>query len=165
MPKPRKSAKDYLPPFEAPPLADLPQPVQSAYFEAYAGYPPIVLTLPFPPSANRYWRHFRGHNVRSKEADKYIDLVKLYVRQQFPAFKPMERDVKALFYFYRFNAARDLNNCIKVLEDALQGAAYVNDNQIADSRQIRDYDNERPRVHVVLHEMTPADFGKIKSRR
>lgn len=152
---------DYLPAPER--LEQWPIEIQEAVLALTPADNGAMLLLPFPPSANRYWRHYRGITVRSDEADSYIAKVATYC--QIAGIEPLTGDIKLLLYFYRFNAARDLNNCIKVLEDALQGYAYVNDNQIAESRQIRDYDSKRPRVYALISQTVGRDKDKIKSRR
>ena len=121
-----------------------------------------VLALPFPPSANRYWRRGKQGNLhRSDEADAYIEVVK-YVCLQAGLTEPMRAQLVTLGWFWRDVASRDLNNCTKILYDALQGYAYVNDNQICDERHIRDYDGERPRVLMLISETTAADNEKVK---
>lgn len=121
-----------------------------------------VLALPFPPSANRYWRRGKqGHLHRSDEADSYIAVVKT-VCYQAGLNDPMRAQLMTLGWFWRDVASRDLNNCTKILYDALQGQAYVNDNQICDERHIRDYDGQRPRVLLFISETTAADNEKVK---
>ena len=34
----------------------------------------VSFTLPYPPSANRYWRSYRGRVVKSEEARRYSEL-------------------------------------------------------------------------------------------
>ena len=99
----------------------------------------MKMHLPYPVSANRYWRHFRGMTVRSAEATKYISQVKalaLVMRA-----KPFESSVKVelLITFHPKRTKKgepsqirqDLSNTIKVAEDALQGVLYVNDRQVS----------------------------------
>lgn len=91
--------------------------------------PVLQLELPLPPSANRYWRSYRGRVVRSREADDYIRDVAAHVlaqcRGQRPAILPgtpvcFRVDVSCL-------RQRDLTNCLKVLEDALAQALGFDD--------------------------------------
>lgn len=95
-----------------------------------------VVMLPYPISANRYWRNFRGRMVVSSEARAY----KARVIEAFDARgkTPMSKDVALSLKLHpklttNGKASRtliDLDNCIKVCLDALQGALYVNDKQV-----------------------------------
>lgn len=167
MNKPRTLASDYLPPLLGWNYDDLPGEVVAELARVpVEGF--FYLTLPFPISANRYWRsdRRRPQPYRSDEATDYKKAVALYFDQQNTArLEPLTGDVRMFCYFYRFNAARDLDNCIKVMTDALNGLAYADDNQIAHSEFIRDYDSKEPRVHVIVYPTQGRDSGKIKSRK
>lgn len=105
--------------------------------------------LPLPPSANRYWRVFRGRPVRSKLANDYADHVRefaadhgivmhaesvpirvhIIVNPERP--KDWARREKKNPTLWALEVRRmDLDNCGKVLLDALQGVAYANDKMI-----------------------------------
>lgn len=87
----------------------------------------MILELPMPPSANRYWRVFRGHTTRSPEARAYIAKVKrLYTPQPFTGPVAVRLDVHL--------CRGDLDNRIKVVLDALKGLAYVDDKQVRSLR-------------------------------
>jgi len=99
------------------------------------------MMLPYPPSANRYWRHFRGRTVRSMEADKYRGAVSYYARVAglTERLKGAVRVCATLHPKRTKNGEAsktrlDLDNCVKVLLDALQGVAFDNDRQIEDLR-------------------------------
>lgn len=98
--------------------------------------PQPILTLGYPVSANRYWRTCRGRTFRSAEADRYKDSAKRAARLAgMPKFegpvavsialhpKLTKRGVASL-------ARMDLDNCIKVTLDALNGVAYRDDSQV-----------------------------------
>ena len=94
------------------------------------------ILLPYPISANRYWRHYKGMTIRSPEAMKFIRDVKLIAIAE--KAQKLEGPVELNIIFHprltrRGQASlirQDLSNTIKVTEDALQGVAYTNDNQI-----------------------------------
>lgn len=91
------------------------------------------LTLPFPPSANRYWRHARNMIYVSKEAQDYRDVVFGCFIEQFPDVSlPMivDRPVSLHIVAYMPSTERDLENSTKVLFDALQNVLYVDDIQV-----------------------------------
>lgn len=97
------------------------------------------LVLPHPVSANRYWRHFRGMTVRSREAIAYRAEVQaqavgagigqpltghVHVEMAYHPRRPKKytpgQPVRSL----------DLDNTLKVLIDALNGIAWLDDKQI-----------------------------------
>lgn len=106
-----------------------------------------MLEFPYPVSANRYWRTFRGMTVRSKEAQEYkesaaviceIHRVKILtcpVTVSMTLHPPIPKDWKKREQkeprYWPLSVRRlDLDNCQKVILDALQGLAYENDKQI-----------------------------------
>lgn len=94
------------------------------------------LYLPYPVSANRYWRNLRGRMVRSEEADAYRRTVShaAYVA----GWPVLEGPVKVRIMLRPKLTKRgtpsqirlDLDNCIKVALDSLNGIAYVDDRQV-----------------------------------
>lgn len=106
----------------------------------------IHLTLPFPPSSNRYWRVFRGHAVKSAEARAYQEAVFYTAR----GVEPLEGDLSIALRFFRPAKRGDLDNRIKQLCDSLQGIAYHDDKQIARLEAERFDDKKNPRVEVTI---------------
>ena len=106
------------------------------------------LVLPYPPSANRYWRNFRGRMVPSAEATAYKAHIWAVARSEglgAPSVAPMAmelilRPVRPKDWHKRQKAdpngytvrCLDIDNALKVAVDALQGIAYINDNQVVD---------------------------------
>lgn len=96
----------------------------------------IKLVLPYPISTNRYWRHWRGRPVRSKEAGAYCRIVKeeakkldISVCNEAVAVKltllpKMKKDGTASA------VVLDLDNCCKVGLDSLNGIVYQDDKLI-----------------------------------
>lgn len=101
----------------------------------------IRLRLPSPPSANRYWRSDRGGRPHlSKEAKDYCARVKVLAFEQ-GARDPMEGPIAVSIVWTRERRSGDLDGRLKIVLDALQGSAYVNDAQIVQldaKRQDRD---------------------------
>ena len=95
-----------------------------------------LVMLPYPISANRYFRNFRGRMVISSEARSY----KKQVTWTFDALgiTPSTSDVSLTVKLHpklttKGVASRtliDLDNALKVVFDALQGVLYVNDKQV-----------------------------------
>lgn len=111
------------------------------------------VVLPFPPSANRYWRVFRGHPVTSAEARQYKLLV---ARHAFDCgLRPLEGDVELELLFFRPALRGDLDNRLKVVLDTLSaskempnGIAYRDDAQVKRIIAEQDDDKEEPRVEL-----------------
>src|SRR5438045_426392 len=107
-----------------------------------------LATFAIPPSANRYWRVYRGSPVLSDEAREYKRQVML--RCKVAGMKPLDGPLELRVAVYRARKVGDLSNRIKVLEDALQGCAYHDDKQI--SRLVAELhdDKANPRVEVEI---------------
>jgi len=98
----------------------------------------VTLELPFPPSANRYWRTTRGKVHVSSHARQYrklvaqLGLVAAFSQHWNP--QPDERYLLVAQLHYptdRRSQRRDLDNCVKVLVDSLEYAGLISDdNQI-----------------------------------
>lgn len=109
----------------------------------------VKLTLPYPPSSNRYWRHARGFTYLSKEAKQYrADVQLIGIR-----CKPLAGPVRMTVQVYRPRKAGDLMNREKVLSDALQGVAFENDSQIREAHFFLFDDKKNPRVEVEVTEI------------
>lgn len=107
----------------------------------------MKLTLPVPPSANDYWRVFRGHVVVSPEARRYkagVRLRALTAGRQRPLTGPL---VVSLIV-YRKAKRGDLDNFCKVLLDSLKGIAFEDDSQVVELHSRREDDASNPRVEV-----------------
>ena len=95
-----------------------------------------TILLPYPPSANRYLRHTARGTYRTKEADRYCAAVQ-QIAAASSAVKHKGRvsllaklHPKATKTGVASKIRMDLDNCIKVACDALQGVLYDNDRQI-----------------------------------
>lgn len=112
----------------------------------------VRLTLPEPPSANRYWRVWHGHPVKSVEAHEYTDAVTAALlkqiahadRQQLPVTGP----IGIALAWHRSAKRGDLDNRAKVALDALQGLLYVDDQQVVALVMTRHESPRRGRLEV-----------------
>lgn len=86
-----------------------------------------MFVLPYPPSANRYWRVFRGRAVKSPEARAYQANVQKQAQSQ-----RFEGPVAVKIHAWKPSRRGDLDNLLKVALDALSGVAYDDDSQIAE---------------------------------
>lgn len=96
------------------------------------------ITLPWPPSVNRYWRSLviggRGRVVISREGRAFCDQVQHLVRRRWPSLKaPTRLPVAVLMVFAPPDRRdRDLDNLSKATFDALTKAGVW-----ADDRQVK----------------------------
>jgi len=117
---------------------------------------PITLTLPEPPSANRYWRHARGNTYLSAEAKDYREQVwtaacKARVNRK------MACEVAFSFRWFRARRSGDLDNRTKQLLDSLQHACViVSDSQVVELHAYRDdSDRNNARVEITITPTNP----------
>lgn len=114
------------------------------------------LTLPYPPTANLYWRVFRGRPVKSEKARHYQNAVRMRWLTSRPRGAParaLAGPVSVEVHAYRPRRRGDLDNALKVLLDALKGIAYVDDSQVVELHARRYDDKANPRVEI---EIQPA---------
>lgn len=112
-------------------------------FRSYAHW-----KLPYPPSANNYWRSIvingRGRVVVSREAKAF----KKAVSAVMAGVSPLTGPVALTATFYRPRKQGDLDNLLKVTCDALKGICYHDDEQIVQITAHRKEDKENPRVEI-----------------
>lgn len=108
----------------------------------------VTMTLPIPPSANRYWRSYGGHVVVSSEARDY----KAAVRYSTLGVRPFDGLVAVNVTVFRERKAGDLDNYLKILLDALKGVLYDDDSAVVEIHAFREDDKSHPRVEVVAWE-------------
>ena len=95
----------------------------------------LELTMPWPPSVNRYWRTFQGRMIISAEGRSYRKAVADQVMIQRGA-KHYEGKLNVVIEAWRpDNRRRDLDNLLKAILDALTHAGvWVDDGLIVDLR-------------------------------
>lgn len=89
----------------------------------------LRLNLPYPPSANRYWEVVPNppRIVVTRDARSYKRALAL----SHGCLRPFAGPVRVLrFHAFAPDVRCDLDNCFKVTFDALEGLAWVNDNQV-----------------------------------
>ena len=102
----------------------------------------IRVFLPWPPSANAYWRVGNNRVYVSKKAKEYKAQVQgIFLVEKLRMIKgPVSMALVVTYPKDKRTATRDLDNCIKVLTDSVEGLAFENDNLIDVSLAV-DYDN------------------------
>ena len=114
-----------------------------------AGY----ILMPYPISANLYWRHFKGRTIVSKEAVAYKVRVANICR--LVGMRMIEAGPVAVHILLHPRLTKkgeasltrlDLGNTEKVLSDALNGIAWTDDKQL---------------VRILLEVADPIDGGGV----
>lgn len=126
----------------------------------------LKLVLPYPPSVNTIYQHTAksGRVVKFKTAEhkRYLGAVGNAVRvaglrDPLVDALPFLGDVKLTVRLFRPRAVGDLDNRIKALQDALNGVAWRDDEQVCELHMYRDdSDKWNARAEVQLEgEVTP----------
>ena len=116
---------------------------------------PIELrfTLPYPPSANAYWRSVNGRVLVSAKARAYKEDVRWVARDA--GAQVLEGPLVVSVDVYRPRKIGDLDNVLKVLLDSMRGICFEDDKQIVEIRARRFDDKENPRVELAICEFIP----------
>jgi crossover junction endodeoxyribonuclease RusA len=120
---------------------------------------PIRLTLPYPPSSNRYWRYVGGHPTLSADAKAYRTACGWAAKQQisldvlWPEVEFIAGPMAVTLHFYRPQKTGDLDNRIKQCLDALNGVIWTDDSLIVEIHAYRHDDKANPRVEVEITEI------------
>ena len=114
-----------------------------------------MITLPYPPSINHYWRHFRGHTVISREGRAFRQNVCALLGGGGPRKPPSGgRIALCMDAFPPDRRRRDLDNLQKPALDALEHAGiYEDDSQIDLLITRRRERAVPPRVEISLTEL------------
>lgn len=112
----------------------------------------MKVTLPYPPSSNRYWRMVKGRMIVSAEARKYRQCAADLALAS--GMKSLSGEVVVRLAVYRPARRGDLDNTLKVLLDSMRGVAYPDDSRIVRLEASRFDDKANPRVEF---EVEPAD--------
>lgn len=112
----------------------------------------MTLTLPYPPSTNTAWRSIvikgQPRVLLSREGRAFKKAVAAIATAM--RIQPLVGPIAYHLHVYRPQKQGDLSNRQKVLEDALQGYAYENDDQISHFSAWRHDDKVNPRVVITI---------------
>lgn len=117
----------------------------------------MQFVLPYPPSANRYWRKWRGRMVKSNEARNYQTQAGWLATDA--GAQLLAGPVALTLRIYRPRRRGDLDNCIKVLVDSLQSIVYTNDSQVSEIHAYLGDDKAWPRVEVEVSQVDKVSSG------
>lgn len=111
----------------------------------------IQLTLPMPPSVNRYWRKFRNRMVISDAGLAFR--AEAHVICQKAGITPLQGRITVTVRVYRPANRGDLDNSLKAILDALNKRAYQDDSQIDELHAYKYLDRANPRVEVEVRDL------------
>lgn len=113
------------------------------------------LSLPYPPSVNRYWRMVRGMMILSAEARAYKKHVAFEcIGQLGCAHEAHKGPVSVSIGVHRPKRCGDLDNTLKAVLDSIKGIAYDDDSQVVEIHAFRHEDKLRPRVEITIEALT-----------
>lgn len=129
----------------------------------------IKFSVPGPPKRKKRVRFGQGRTYTHKDTVAYENLIKFFFDARCPGWHPQRGpttiDIIAYFpipksrpkwwralskdYDMPYMKTPDVDNIFKVVADALNGIAYVDDKQIYDGR-IQSFYSERPRLNIKI---------------
>lgn len=121
----------------------------------------LVLSLPFPPSMNTYWRTFRGMTVLSKQGREFKAAVSDYVVEyRVPKLGDSKLRV-SMVLFPRDKRKIDIDNRIKAVLDALQDAGVFNDDfQVDELSIVRGKTIKGGAIRVLIEQIETSDSSE-----
>ena len=123
---------------------------------------PVTLLLPYPVSANRYWRSYvpkgwtRALVVLSPEAKAFKEECGWRARAagvRAPVTCPVALSIRL---YPRDRRLLDIDNALKVVVDALKGIAYEDDKQVWRLDIERRTPDGNPRLELTIEAYVPA---------
>ena len=126
--------------------------------------PVTMITLPFPPSVNHYYRRTRtGQVYLGPKAVAFRERVHLewLARSWMPLEGPISLEIRA----FRPRGVGDIDNVLKATLDALNRRYFVDDRQVVRLLVHLDHDPACPRLEVTIECVdAPSDRRKRPPR-
>lgn len=130
----------------------------------------IKITLDIPPSVNHCYVNIAGQRKGRKltEAAKNWKLLAGYEANQakqkqgwiYPGKD--EKIVLLLWAFWPDRRPRDMNNCHKLLPDALENVLFENDKNVLVRDMDFSFDAKRPRLEIVVARKDEVDVNETQ---
>lgn len=115
-----------------------------------------LISLAWPPSNNRYYRHNRGRTHISTEGKQYRDLVAEVIKQQMLDIG-ITSPLKVRIECHMPDRRRDLDNLQKAAFDALTKAGFwMDDVQVVDYRVVKMPIVKGGRLELTITELESA---------
>lgn len=111
----------------------------------------IKLILPYPPSVNSLYATFRGRRIISAKGRKFKSDIAVIAKKQ--GARVLSGDLSVTFRVFRPRRIGDLDNRLKISQDALKGICFADDKQIIEIHAFRFDDKANPRIEIDLKEV------------
>lgn len=121
-----------------------------------------AFTIPGQPLPKQRPRFSGGHGYTSKATrDAEARVASSFTEQAgvtHPVVEPLTGPLRFVGrYFRRNNVTADLDNCLKLTTDALNGIAWVDDKQIKQIRADMTVDRDNPRTEIEIWTIAEED--------
>ncbi len=111
----------------------------------------LKLILPYPPSVNNLYATFRGRRIVSAKGRRFKADIAVLARQQ--GARLLNGNLSVTFRVFRPKRIGDLDNRLKISQDALKGICFDDDKQIVEIHAFRFDDKANPRIEIDLVEI------------
>ena len=111
----------------------------------------IKLILPYPPSVNNLYATFAGRRIVSAKGRKFKADIAVLARRQ--GAKLLDGDLIITFRVFRPKRIGDLDNRLKISQDALKGICFEDDKQIIEIHAFCFDDKANPRIEIDLKQI------------
>jgi crossover junction endodeoxyribonuclease RusA len=111
----------------------------------------IKLVLPYPPSVNNLYATFAGRRIVSAKGRKFKSDIAVLAKRQ--GAKLLDGDLVITFRVFRPKRIGDLDNRLKISQDALKGICFADDRQIIEIHAFRFDDKTNPRIEIDINKL------------
>lgn len=111
----------------------------------------IKLILPYPPSVNNLYANFGGRRITSAKGRRFKADIAVLARQQ--GARLLNGNLSVTFRIFRPKKIGDLDNRLKISQDALKGICFEDDKQIIEIHAFRFDDKANPRIEIDLKQI------------
>ena len=111
----------------------------------------LKLILPYPPSVNNLYFNRWGKRVLSDAGRRFKSDVAVLAMLQ--GARLLNGDLSVTFRVFRPKRIGDLDNRLKISQDALKGICFEDDKQIVEIHAFRFDDKINPRIEIDLKEL------------
>lgn len=108
----------------------------------------IKLILPYPPSVNHLYANWRGRRIISAQGRKFKSDIAILAKRQ--GAKILSGELSVTFRIFRPRKIGDLDNRLKISQDALKGICFEDDKQIIEIHAFRFDDKANPRIEIEI---------------
>lgn len=111
----------------------------------------IKLILPYPPSVNHLYATYQGRRITSAKGRKFKSDIAVLAKRQ--GARLLSGDLIITFRVFRPKRIGDLDNRLKISQDALHSICFDDDRQIIEIHAFRFDDKTNPRIEIDIKEL------------